>query len=107
MDYERYESNLRERLIQLRMEAKLSQSELAEKLGVSRSTIRGWEIGETLPGAKPLMILADYYGVSVDYLFGREDMEKLYVGHLTTRLVLLIRELIREMSKSIPEKAQL
>ena len=39
MDYERYESNLRERLIQLRMEAKLSQSELAEKLGVSRPTL--------------------------------------------------------------------
>ena len=102
MDYEGYESNFRERLIQLRTEAKLSQNELAEKLGVSRSAIRGWEIGETLPGAKPLMILADYYGVSVDYILGREDMEKLYVGHLSTRLVILIRELIREMSKNIP-----
>ena len=48
------------------------------------------------------MILADYYGVSVDYILGREDMEKLYVGHLSTRLVILIRELIREMSKNIP-----
>ena len=101
MNFERYESNLRERLIQLRMEARLSQNELAERLGVSRSAIRGWEIGETLPGARPLMILADYYGVSVDYILGREEMEKLYVGHLSTRLILLIKELIREMSKSV------
>lgn len=98
MSYVDYGEILCKRLIQLREESELSLSELAEKTGIGRTTIRDWEIGATLPGARHLIILADYYGVSVDYILGREEMSKLYVGKLPRRIALLIGALIREIA---------
>ena len=56
---------------QLRNERKkkgISQADLARVLGVSKSTIGLWETGDTLPDAKALHDLADYFEVSADYL---------------------------------------
>ena len=101
MNYKGYDEILCERLIQLREKSELSIGELAEKTGIARTTIRAWEIGAALPGAKHLMILADYYRVSVDYILGREEMSKIYVGCLPTRIVMLIGAMIREMLNSL------
>ena len=52
----------------LRKERKVSQKELAEYLGIS---IRGYQFYE--PNIKMLIALADFYGVTIDYLVGRTD----------------------------------
>jgi len=55
----------------LRQEHALSQKELADRLGVSRSTVAMWETSSSQPDLHTLAALADLFQVSVDYLLGR------------------------------------
>ncbi len=66
---------LKERLYQLRTDAGLTQEELAKRINVGRSTIAGYEKGTTQPSYTVLILLADYFEVSLDYLFGRTNMK--------------------------------
>ena len=59
------------RLRELRKQNNLSQSEIAEKLGITASAYGFYEQGKTIPNAEVLNILADLYDVSTDYLLGR------------------------------------
>ncbi len=63
------------KLKQARQKAGLSQEQLAEKLGVSRSAIAKWETDKGMPDIENLKIIAKFLDVSVDYLLG--DDEKL------------------------------
>lgn len=54
----------------LRKEKKLTQEELASIIGVTKLTILRWENGERVPKADKAQLLADYFGVSVEYLLG-------------------------------------
>lgn len=58
---------------QLRERLNISQSKLAKDLGFGRSTICQYEKGTRTPDNKTLMQLADYFGVTVDYLLGRNE----------------------------------
>lgn len=57
----------------LRKREGLSQQELADKLGVSRSTIGMIESGQRMPGRETLETIADTFNVSIDFLAGRVD----------------------------------
>ena len=57
----------------LRVEAHLSQTELAKKMGVGQNTISTWEIGVRQPDYDMLIKIAKYFEVSTDYLLGLED----------------------------------
>lgn len=60
------------RLKKLRERKGLSQEKLAEELNIPRSTITNYETREDLiPRQKRLNEIADFFGVSVDYLIGR------------------------------------
>lgn len=62
-----------ERLKTLRKERKIPQKELAEYLGIS---IRGYQFYESEsnePNIATLIALADFYGVTIDYLVGRTE----------------------------------
>lgn len=61
------------RLQKLRKEAGLTQTALAARLGVQRSTISNWEIGRRLPCNSELIDICTLFDVSVDYLCGRVD----------------------------------
>lgn len=60
-------------LKQLREGNGLAQKELAAVLHVSNGTISNYESGIHSPNLDTLCAIADYYGVSVDYLLGRTD----------------------------------
>ena len=60
-------------LKQLREEKGLVQKELAAVLHVSNGTVSNYENGVHSPNLDILCKIADYYGVSVDYLLGRAD----------------------------------
>ena len=66
---------LSERLKQLRKERKLTQQNLADHLGVQLRTYQYYESADDShrPDLETLVVLADFYGVSVDYLIGRSD----------------------------------
>ncbi|MEO4053414.1 helix-turn-helix transcriptional regulator [Solibacillus sp. CAU 1738] len=59
-------------LAKLRKERKMSQYDLAEKMGFSRGQLANYEQGTRQPDFDTLQKLADYFDVSVDYLLGRE-----------------------------------
>ena len=65
---------LSNRLIQIRKERHLTQSEVAEKLNVSFQAVSLWERGEAVPDTEKIVELAELYGVSCDYLL-RGDRE--------------------------------
>ena len=56
----------------LRKQKDLTQRELAEKLGLSNSTIANYETGLRLPDRKTEEKIADFFGVSIAYLRGEE-----------------------------------
>ena len=61
-------------LRELREERKLSQTELANKLGYKSATvISNWELGIRTPELANLITIADFFRVSIDYLIGREQ----------------------------------
>ena len=62
-----------ERLRQLRRERKVGQKELAEYLGISIRGYQFYESEDNEPNIKTLLALADFYGVTTDYLLGRSD----------------------------------
>lgn len=65
--------NFNEKLIELRKSKELSQDELGNELGVSRQTISKWELGQSYPDFQSLVLLSDYFGLSLDALELKED----------------------------------
>jgi len=63
-----------DRLKELRKEKNLTQEELAKILGISRSTIAGYETERKEPDYETLKKIADFFNVSTDYLLGRTDI---------------------------------
>lgn len=61
------------RLKLLRNERNLLQKDVAEHLNISVSTYCNWEKGKFEPDQDSLLKLADFFGVSADYLLGREE----------------------------------
>ena len=61
----------------LRKERGLTQNQLANELQFTRSTIANYEQGNRLPQIETLSKLADYFGVSIDYLLGRSTIRSL------------------------------
>lgn len=63
-----------ERLKTLRLEKGLYQKDVASFLGVDRTTYVKYELGSSTPNHDILAMLADFYGVSVDYILGRTNL---------------------------------
>ena len=50
--------------------------QLSELCGLNRNTIKRYEMGTQKPSMDALISIADYFGVSIDYLLGRSDYPK-------------------------------
>ena len=59
---------LNERIKQLRKEKGLTQSQLADELGVTDKAVSKWEVGESNPDISLLVKLAEIFDVTIDYL---------------------------------------
>ena len=53
-----------------------TQRDIEAETGIKQSTLAGYEIGRTQPDLETLGILADFYGVSVDWLLGTAGNQK-------------------------------
>ena len=62
-----------QRLKELRKESQKKQTEMAEFLGIKVRAYQCYEGAEHYPEIPNLIKLADYFGVSTDYLLGRSD----------------------------------
>jgi len=90
---------LSEQLRKLRKQKNLTQKQLADYLHVTDSAVAMWEHGRREPDIEILTKLADFYGVTVDYLLGREVT--------TSTQQALIYETIRQIESLNQLKEQL
>lgn len=65
------------KLQQLRKGRKLTQQELADKMGVTRATISNYEVGRRTPHLSELKRFAEFYGVGLDY-FGVAATDEIF-----------------------------
>ena len=68
-----FRSFFSERLRELRKAHGETQQQVADGLGVPRQHYHKFEAGENLPSLEKFIALADYFGVSLDYLAGRTE----------------------------------
>ncbi len=68
--------NFNEKLIDLRKSKGLSQEELGAELGVSRQTVSKWESCQSYPDFQRLVLLSDYFGITLDELVKDVDVQE-------------------------------
>lgn len=83
-------SKFGERLKELRMEQKMSQMDLAERIHVAQTTIGMYEMGKREPSFEKLELLANLFSVSLDYLMGRTDDKNRTFSPMTRDLLDLL-----------------
>ena len=67
-------------LVQMRKMKRLTQEDIAEKLGVTRQAVAKWEAGETVPDLDKCRLLAEIFEVSLDDLANYESDKNLGLG---------------------------
>jgi len=67
---------LQEKIYYCRKKAGLSQEALAEQLGVSRQAISKWETGDAEPEISKLLLLAEAFGVTTDWLLTEDESKE-------------------------------
>lgn len=67
----------------LRRKKKLNQAEIADLSGISRATWSDYERNHTQPNFSTLIKIADFFGVSVDVLLGREKIEASLISKIS------------------------
>ena len=70
----------RDNLVQMRKLRRLTQEDIAEKVGVTRQAVAKWEAGETVPDLDKCKMLAEIFGVSLDDLANYEPDKNLGLG---------------------------
>ena len=79
----------------LREKNGLTQSSLAKKLNVTRSSVNAWEMGISVPSTSLIVDLAVLFHVSTDYLLGTDTSNTLDVSGITEREYQLVYELVQ------------
>ncbi|NSW84490.1 MAG: helix-turn-helix transcriptional regulator [Syntrophothermus sp.] len=100
---------LGKRLIGLREQRGLSREELAKRLNLSYWAIAKYETDERMPSSDILSRLADFFGVSIDYLVGRtDDPGRLGNDSTTTDPALpdWVKKLPPDMQKFVEEESK-
>ena len=64
---------MQNRIRDLREDMDLRQSDLAKATGIDQRTISNYETGKTAPDAESLIVLADFFDVTIDYLVRRTN----------------------------------
>jgi len=83
-----------DRIKALREDAGMTQAELSRRLGITRSSVNGWEMGLALPSTALLVELAKTFHVSTDYLLGLESETTIRMDGLSAREIAAVRELV-------------
>ncbi len=68
---------MQNKLRKLRKDKNLTQIGLQMKTGIEQALLSKYETGERVPTTDALIILADFYGVSIDYILCRTENPKI------------------------------
>lgn len=83
-----------ERIKRLREQKKMTQSDLAKRLSLSRASVNAWELGISVPSTQYIVELASLFSVSTDYLLGVDDSASVSVAGLTEDDINVVYQLI-------------
>ena len=86
-----------QKLKELRIHSGLTQKQLAERMGVSKSVISYYKLQERSPSPEILIQLASIFHVSSDYLLGIEKEASIDISGLTEEDIHLVRLLIETL----------
>ncbi len=84
----------------LRLKENMTQSQLAKKLGVTKSVISAYETGLRLPSYDILICIAKIFNVSTDYLLGVEHKHDIDLSGLSNDEIVALKNLIIAMKKN-------
>lgn len=90
---------LSQRIHELRTARGINQVKLGEILGVTKQSVSNWENDNIQPSIEILMKLAEYFGVSTDYLLGLEEKRTLDVTGLSPEEVAHIQQIIQDIKQ--------
>ena len=93
--------NFNEKLIKLRKERGLSQEEVGAAVGVSRQTISKWELAQSYPDFQKLVLLSDYFKISLDTLVKDIDVEDVRDKNLNEKQLSMIYKDITTAKKTV------
>lgn len=93
--------NFNERLIDLRKSKGLSQEELGEEIKVSRQTISKWEVGQSYPDFQRLVLLSDYFGLSLDELVRGIDIQDVRFKNVSMEKLNCVYEDVNNVKQNI------
>ena len=93
---------LADRIKELREQLGITQSELARRVGLTRSSINGWEMGLAVPSTATIVELAKTFSVTTDYLLGMTESKTLMVDKLSDKevsAIMAIMECLNEKDR--------
>lgn len=88
------------RLKELREAKKLSQTEVAKRLNVGRSTISGYESNTITPSLEQFTRLAILYHTSLDYMMGLDNRTCFYLDGLSKEQQQTILDIVNRLKQS-------
>ena len=87
------------KLKELRQNAGLTQKQLAEQIGITKSVVSFYELRERTPSPDILVKLASVFHVSTDYLLGIEKGKTLDISGLDTEDEKIVRMMVEQLRK--------
>lgn len=71
-------ANIKDRIIELREKAGLTQEQFAQEFKVAKSTVSMWEQGNRIPRPNTMAEICDYFNIDMNYLTGMDDIPNRY-----------------------------
>ena len=91
--------NIADRIRYLRDKAGMTQSDLAKRLGISRSAVNSWEMSLSVPSLANILEMREIFHVSVDYILYLDDTVNVDITHLGNEEREIVIRLIDCLSK--------
>ena len=95
---------LNENIKNLRISHGLNQVEFAKNLCVTKQCVSNWENDNVVPSIDMLCKIADFFGVSTDYLLGRSERRVIEVSNLTAEQINHIASIVSDLQKANGKK---
>lgn len=88
---------LNEKIKELRKAKRVSQVEMASALGLTKQCLSNWENDNIQPSIEMLVKIADYFGVTTDYLLCRSETDVINVEGLSPVEISHIRDIVADL----------
>ncbi len=88
-----------DRIKLLREKMGLTQSQLAKKLNITRSSVNAWEMGISAPSTQYIVELAKFFNITTDFLLGVSNKQVIPIDDFNDEQIEVIYSLLRYFQK--------